>query len=122
MMANITFLSFLLFSMCYYIHVAVNIWLNCSFFYINSKIQAVQLAVHDNKLVVHLHCFAKTYAATAFLPMKHNSGGAKVCGSRDKRWSCRPSLPLSQPPRESGELPAAWVWYEALVESEFGTI
>ena len=32
MMANITFLSFLLFSMCHYIHVAVNTWLNCSFF------------------------------------------------------------------------------------------
>ena len=31
-MANITFLSFLLFSMCHYIHVAVNTWLNCSFF------------------------------------------------------------------------------------------
>ena len=35
MMANITFLSFLLFSMCHSIHVAVNTWLNCSFFYIN---------------------------------------------------------------------------------------
>ena len=32
MMANITFLSFLLFSMCHSIHVAVNTWLNCSFF------------------------------------------------------------------------------------------
>jgi len=31
-MANITFLSFLLFSMCHSIHVAVNTWLNCSFF------------------------------------------------------------------------------------------
>ena len=34
MMANITFLSFLLFSMCNSIQVAVNAWLNCSFFYI----------------------------------------------------------------------------------------
>ena len=25
-----------------------------------SKIQAVQLAVHGNKLAVHLHCFATT--------------------------------------------------------------
>ena len=35
MMANITFLSFLLFSTCHSIHaihVAVNTWLNCSFF------------------------------------------------------------------------------------------
>jgi len=32
MVANITFLSFLLFSMCHSIHVAVNTWLNCSFF------------------------------------------------------------------------------------------
>jgi len=32
MMANITFLSFLLFSMCHSIQVAVNTWLNCSFF------------------------------------------------------------------------------------------
>ena len=31
-MANITFLSFLLFSMCHSIHVAVYSWLNCSFF------------------------------------------------------------------------------------------
>ena len=31
-MANITFLSFLLFSMCHSIHVAVNTWINCSFF------------------------------------------------------------------------------------------
>ena len=37
MMANITFISFLLFSMCHYIHVAVNTWLNCSFFYINRE-------------------------------------------------------------------------------------
>jgi len=29
--ANITFLSFLLFSMCQTIRVAVNTWLNCSF-------------------------------------------------------------------------------------------
>jgi len=34
-MANITFLSFLLFSMCHSIHVAVNTWINRSFFYIN---------------------------------------------------------------------------------------
>jgi len=40
MMANITFLSFLLFSMCHSIHVAVNTWLNCSF-YIN---------VHNNPI------------------------------------------------------------------------
>jgi len=32
MMAYITFLSFLLFSMCHSIHVAVNTWINCSFF------------------------------------------------------------------------------------------
>ena len=32
MMANITFLSFLLFSMRHSIHFAVNTWLNCSFF------------------------------------------------------------------------------------------
>ena len=32
MMANITFSSFLLFSMCHSIHVAVNTWINCSFF------------------------------------------------------------------------------------------
>ena len=32
MVANITFLSFLLFSMCQSIRVAVNMWLNCSFF------------------------------------------------------------------------------------------
>ena len=32
MVVNITFLSFLLFSMCHSIHVAVNTWLNCSFF------------------------------------------------------------------------------------------
>ena len=32
MMANITFLSFLMFSMCHSIQVAVNTWLNCSFF------------------------------------------------------------------------------------------
>ena len=35
MLSNITFLSFLLFLMCHSIHVAVNTWLNCSFFYIN---------------------------------------------------------------------------------------
>ena len=34
MVANITFLSFLLFSMCQSIQVVVNTWLNCSF-YIN---------------------------------------------------------------------------------------
>jgi len=28
------------------------------FFVSDSKIQAVQLAVHGNKLAVHLHCFA----------------------------------------------------------------
>ena len=38
MMANITFLSFLLFSMCHSIHVAVSTWLNYSFFYINRRI------------------------------------------------------------------------------------
>jgi len=32
MLANITLLSFLLFSMCHSIHVAVNTWLNSSFF------------------------------------------------------------------------------------------
>ena len=32
MVANITFLSFLLFSMCQSIQVVVNTWLNCSFF------------------------------------------------------------------------------------------
>ena len=32
MMGSVTFLSFLLFSMCHSIHVAVNTWLNCSFF------------------------------------------------------------------------------------------
>jgi len=31
MVANITFLSFLLFSMCQSIQVVVNTWLNCSF-------------------------------------------------------------------------------------------
>ena len=31
MLSNITFLSFLLFSMCHSIHVAVNTWLNCRF-------------------------------------------------------------------------------------------
>ena len=35
MVVNITFLSFLLFSMCKSIHDAVNTWINCSFFYIN---------------------------------------------------------------------------------------
>ena len=34
MMANSTFLSFLLFSMCHSIHVAVNTWLNCIFYII----------------------------------------------------------------------------------------
>ena len=37
MMANITFLSFLLFSMCHFIHVAVNTWLNCSFYINHTK-------------------------------------------------------------------------------------
>ena len=37
MMANITFLSFLLFSMCHSIYVAVNTWLNCSFFTLMSS-------------------------------------------------------------------------------------
>jgi len=48
MMANITFLSFLLFSMCHSIHVAVNTWLNCSFFtLINHKNNVlVLLLVH----------------------------------------------------------------------------
>ena len=32
MVVNITFLSFLLFSMCKSIHDAVNTWINCSFF------------------------------------------------------------------------------------------
>ena len=32
MMVNITFLSFLLFSMCQSMHDAVNTWINCSFF------------------------------------------------------------------------------------------
>jgi len=40
MVANITFLSFLLFSMCQTIQVVVNTWLNCSFFYINNIIAA----------------------------------------------------------------------------------
>ena len=35
MVVNITFLSFLLFSMCQSMHDAVNTWINCSFFYIN---------------------------------------------------------------------------------------
>jgi len=47
MMANITFLSFLLFSMCHSIHVAVNTWLNCSFFYIN---------VSNNTNLNNFHC------------------------------------------------------------------
>ena len=41
MMANITFLSFLLFSMCHSIHVAVNTWLNCSFFTLMSIIRGL---------------------------------------------------------------------------------
>ena len=50
-MANITFLSFLLFSMCHSIHVAVNTWLNCSLFtlmYVYAK-QVVQSEVHKSK-------------------------------------------------------------------------
>ena len=44
MMANITFLSFLLFSMCKSIHGAVNTWINCSF-YINIYNRPIDL--HD---------------------------------------------------------------------------
>ena len=51
MMANITFLSFLLFSMCYSIHVAVNTWLNCSFFtLIYSK------CVTETSVLFQIHC------------------------------------------------------------------
>jgi len=38
MVVNITFLSFLLFSMCKSIHDAVNTWINCSFFNINNRL------------------------------------------------------------------------------------
>ena len=41
MLTNITFLSFLLFSMCQSIQVVVNTWLNCSFFYINWIMAAI---------------------------------------------------------------------------------
>ena len=45
MMANITFLSFLLFSICHSIHVAVNTWLNCRF-YINFYISKMAVSRH----------------------------------------------------------------------------
>ena len=52
MMANITFLSFLLFSMCHSIHVAVDTWLNCSFFTfgINGRLLRVELNRTDMRL------------------------------------------------------------------------
>jgi len=45
MVANITFLSFLLFSMCQSIQVVVNTWLNCSFFTLIAVMSAD--ALHD---------------------------------------------------------------------------
>jgi len=51
MMANITFLSFLLFSMCHSIHVAVNTWLNCSFFTL--IVIKLRLQIGDN---IHDFC------------------------------------------------------------------
>ena len=50
MVANITFLSFLLFSMCLSIQVVVNTWLNCSFFYINILIMVHRAAVSESSL------------------------------------------------------------------------
>ena len=58
MMANITFLSFLLFLMCHSIHVAVNTWLNYSFFtlfmniYLRDKVPEV-IINHDKSDATH---------------------------------------------------------------------
>jgi len=45
MVVNITFLSFLLFSMCKSIHDAVNTWINCSFFILISVTVQVKTKV-----------------------------------------------------------------------------
>jgi len=42
---NITFLSFLLFSMCKSIHDAVNTWINCSFLYFYIMVELAFLVV-----------------------------------------------------------------------------
>jgi len=52
MLSNITFLSFLLFSMCHSTHVAVNTWLNCSFFTLISYLANVKLSIRTPMMMM----------------------------------------------------------------------
>ena len=61
MMANITFLSFLLFSMCHSIHVAVNTWINCSFFTLIPH--KSNLKVPNSVSSLHIHVSIKNAEA-----------------------------------------------------------
>ena len=55
MVVNITFLSFLLFSMCKSIHDAVNTWINCSFF-ILIIIARQRWTIHEVFLLTPILC------------------------------------------------------------------
>jgi len=68
-MANITFLSFLLFSMCHSIHVAVNTWLNCSFF---TLITVTMRAIRLDRLFVGMSQFSATVIQGRLLTRQFN--------------------------------------------------
>ena len=55
MVVNITFLSFLLFSMCKSIHDAVNTWINCSFFILMFlKVNGAMIAVYIKDIAAYI--------------------------------------------------------------------
>ena len=74
MVVNITFLSFLLFSMCKSIHDAVNTWINCSFFILMVKYTRVQYSLR-----ILRHC------------LYISAGSGRVA----KKWTCGQSRDTS---------------------------
>jgi len=90
-MANITFLSFLLFSMCHSIHVAVNTWLNCSFFYINYCV----LITVDNFVM------GLTLRPVEARPNRKAENGSGVIGKGQRVSSRRSSGAMLAPPSSS---------------------
>ena len=84
MMANITFLSFLLFSMCHSIHVAVNTWLNCSFFTL--IIIIISTTTFDDSAEDMIHCFYQPEVPASVAAAAATAGG-EACKPRGRKIS-----------------------------------
>ena len=87
MVANITFLSFLLFSMWQSIQVVVNAWLNCSFFYIN----VYNIRVHLFYYLKWHHLVNRLPFDNATLKLQHHHAvDRRLAHKKDKRCVCGP--------------------------------